>query len=72
MNSSGDYMYVCHQDSLELSCYVEVSFLVSRRKADKVLEVVSEDKSPLRKHKVAYGQLGQSGHCTCSLIIVVA
>ena len=26
------------------------------RRADKVLEVVSEDKTPRRKHKIAYGE----------------
>ena len=29
---------------------------VSCRKADKLLEIVSDDKTQLRKHKVAYGE----------------
>ena len=36
---------------------VLVVYCPSCRKADKVLEIVSEDTSSLRKHKIAYGML---------------
>ena len=38
----------------EVFCLV-IIFYESYRKADHLLEIVSEDKSDLRKHKIAYG-----------------
>ena len=37
------------------------------RRADKMLEIVSDDKTPLRKHKLAYGKCYRlfSLHCSC-------
>ena len=40
----------------EVFCLIFI-FYESYRKADHLLEIVSDDKSDLRKHKIAYGQI---------------
>ena len=39
------------------------------RRADKVLEVVSDDRTPRRKHKFAYGEHIDIVTCTCPCVV---
>ena len=54
----------------EVFCLV-IIFYESYRKADHLLEIVSDDKSDLRKHKIAYGRIVILS-CSYSLLLFLS
>ena len=50
------FMCICVLVMMHMEAIYNVCIFLFNRKADRLLEIVSDDKTRLRKHKLAYGK----------------